>query len=535
MKMMFGVRDQIDLLRSKLPTTFGSAEWATLLDLRRSGNLTWASGKEMGPIIGCLTPAEVGGRDVHNLYGNGETSLLSFGPAGSGKSSGQIMPNLLCWPGSAVVIDIKGELYEKTAGWRQANGHRVIRVAPFEQGSARWNAFDFINNGCGEDANLPRRQENVRYIANLAVTVNPNSKDPYFDKASKSLLQTFMMFVATAPLDGGIVRERTMAETLRLAGQQEPVAFKNTLAAMAKSPEDLVRQGVCTMLHMEAAREQSASVKTVLMEHLGLWGFQRIQKVTAASDFTFRQLRIRGDEKPTTIYIAIPPEELSEYRSLLRVMIGACMRELRESWGPVEDDKQPPVMLFLDEFPQLHHMEPIEDALLYMRSYGVRFWFFCQSLYDLQRHYPDTWRGFIANCGTRCFYGVNEIETAKLVSEMSGTGTVSNRSYQVSDSQTEGEASTSGSGSSSGSGPGGWSSGSSSFSSRTFSTSRTATFGTTMAYTGRPLFTPDEVLRMPFGSLITLIKGLPAIRGQLRFWYEDPEFRRRGMIAPPTN
>jgi hypothetical protein len=44
---------------------------------------------------------------------------------------------------------------------------------------------------------------------------------------------------------------------------------------------------------------------------------------------------------------------------------------------------------------------------------------------------------------------------------------------------------------------------------------------------------PDEILRMPFGSLISLSKGMPALRGQLRFWDEDPELHRRGMISVP--
>jgi type IV secretion system protein VirD4 len=273
-----------------------------------------------------------------------------------------------------------------------------------------------------------------------------------------------------------------------------------------------------------------------------VWSYSLVQQVTAKSDFSFKELRTRGDAKPVTIYLVVPFEALSEYRALLRVMIGSCMHQIREAWSAAEDDKRPPVMLYLDEFPQLHCMEPIEEALLYMRSYSCRFWFFCQSVENLQRHYQDTWRSFIANCGTKCFYGVDDIETAKLVSEMSGTATVRDRSYNasVSQSDTVGETTTRGGGSHSGysSGPGGGtsSSGSNSCWSRSFSTSRTLgnTFGTGVSFIGRPLFMPDEVLRMPFGSMIAFSRGLPAIRAQLRFWFEDPEFRRRAMIPPPS-
>jgi type IV secretion system protein VirD4 len=521
--------NQLDLLRPKLPTTFGSADWANMLDYRRSGRLSAGKGKNMGPLIGCLTPAEIGGRDIHNFFAPGDGHLLTIATTGNGKSRGHAKTNLLWWPGNAVVPDVKNELYEQTAGWRQAAGHRVIRFAPFERGSARWNPLDAVNGGCGSLPNEPLREENARYLANLMITPNPHAKDPYWDNASTSLCQSLMMFVATAPLDGAL-HERTMGQVYRLLAEQDPIGFKNTLALMAKSPEDWVRQGACTMLHMEAAREQSAGVKTVLLEHMKVWALHRVQEATAATDFSFSGLR---DETPTTIYLGIPPEAISEYRPLLRVMLGWCVRVLRQSWSRERDDARPPVLLLLDEFPQLHHMAPIEDSLLYIRSYGVKYWFFAQTLGDLQRHYPDTWRSFTANCST-CFAGVSDIETAKLVSEMSGTATVRNRSYQATDSETEGEAFTSGSGSHSSSGPGGGSSGSSSFFSRTFSTSRTASFGTTLSHVGRPLCMPDEVLRMPFGSLISFARGMPPMRGQLRFWDEDPELRRRGMIPPPS-
>jgi type IV secretion system protein VirD4 len=512
-----------------MPTTFGTADWATPLDYRAAGRFSPGKGRKMGPIIGCLTPAEIGGREILNVYAPGEGHLNSIARPAAGKSRGQAILNMLWWPGSAIVLDIKDEIFERTAGWRRSAGQRILRWAPYKLGSARWNPIFALNDGCGDAPNEPRRQENTRYLADLMITPNPHAKDPYWDNAAKSLLRTLMLFVATAPLDGP-VKERTMAQVYRLLAEQDPVHFKNTLATMARSPEEWVRQGACTMLHMESAREQSASVKTVLLEHLSTWSLKRIQDVTSESDFTFRELR---DETPTTIYISTPPEEIANYRPLLRVMTGWAVRVLRESWSPVRDEGRPPCLALLDEFPQLHYMAAIEDSLLYIRSYGVKYWFFVQSLNDLKRHYPDTYRSFISSCQTS-FYGVADIETAKLVSEMSGTSTVRNRSYHTNTNESSTASDSHTSGSNSSSGAGGWSSGS--FSSRTLTTSRTvgSSFGTTLGFVGRPLCMPDEVLRMPFGSLISFAPGMPPMRGQLRFWDEDPEFNRRGMMTPPT-
>jgi type IV secretion system protein VirD4 len=538
----------IDLYRPTLPTTFGSASWATMRDLRQHGMLDPTKGKNMGPIIGCLTPAEIGGRDLLNIYAPGEGNILTAAPTRAGKGRGQVITNLLGWPGSAVVVDIKGENWDRTAGWRQQNGHRVIRFAPFEQGSAKWNPIDALNYGCADEPNQPSRQEHARYLANLMIVPNPKAHDPYWDNAAKTLLQGLMMFVATAPVDAPIsitdkisvrVQERTMAEVRRLL-TQEPIAFKNTMAAMAQSPESWVRETAGTMFQMEAAREQSASVKSVLMEHTTVWSYKRVQDAMSTTTFSFSQLR---GERPTTIYLVIPFEALHEYRILLRVMIGWCMRELRYTWSEQEDEKRPPVLFFLDEFPQLAHMQPIEEALLYIGAYGVKLWFFIQDFSMLQQHYEKTWRQFIANCATRCFFGVSDMETAKIVSEMSGAATVRNRSYQagtnesdsVSHSTTEGTGKQSGE-SLTGVLDFGWNWGRNSFSSRTFTSNRTSgtSFTSTLGYIGRPLFMPDEILRMPFGSMIALPRGMAAIRGQLRFWDEDVTgLRRRGMIPPP--
>jgi type IV secretion system protein VirD4 len=532
--------DYIDLYRPKMPGTFGSAEWVTMKDLRDNKMLAPVHGKNMGPIIGMLTPLEIGGREEQYVYASGEGHLLTSATTGSGKGRGQIITNLLWWPGSAMVLDLKGENYERTAGWRQSMGQRIIRFAPFENGSEKWNPIDAINDGCSDAPNDPRRQENARFIANLMITPNPHAKDPYWDNAAKTLLQGLMMFVATAPLNVPIytssaktafatVKARTMAEVRRLLTQD----LQKTLGAMSMSDEEWVRETAGTMNQMEAAREQSASLKTVLMEHTAVWSYRRIQNVTSETTFRFSELRAKG--RYTTIYIVIPFEALSEYRNLLRVMTGWCMRELHTTWSKEADDERPPVLVFLDEFPQLGYMQPIEEALLYIRSYGVKFWFFIQDISMLQQHYEKTWRQFIANCAVRCFFGVGDLDTAKLVSEMSGASTVRNRSYQAGVNESEGvnEATTTGRGGNSGWGPGGGSGGNNWNENRTIGSNRSSgsSFNATLAYIGRPLFMPDEVLRMPFQQVVCLVRGMPAIRGWLRFWDKDTNkggFAERG-------
>jgi type IV secretion system protein VirD4 len=520
----------MNLFQPRPPTTFGSASWASLARLRREGLVETLRHKPKGPVLGCLTPAEIGGADTIPLHGPEEGHLFTAATTGSGKTSGQMITALHHWPHSALVTDLDGANYAATAGWLRGQGHEVYRFKPFSDESLRWNPIEAVNEGAGDGPDDPIRQANIQLLANLCVPPNPMASEPYWHSATVARLAGFCLYVATAPLaprsnkDPWSVRERTMAQVRELI-MLPPEHMAELVNRMARSEERWVRDCANTILQMSPAREQSASVQTLLMQNTEIWANSRIQKATRKSDFSFADLRKSGkDAKPVTVYWDIPFKDLPSARQLLRVMTGFAMKSLEETWRP----GVPPVLMLLDEFPQLAYMEPIENAILYMRHFAVKFWFFVQDLSQLKRHYRDTWQQFLANSAVCTFSGVNDMETAKLVSEMTGQATIANRSFQTGVSETYGESESNAS--SSGSSAQGANSGHT----RTFTTSMTrgTSFNSTLGYVARPLCTPDEVMRMPFGASLTFIKGVPAIRSQLAFWFEHT--RERGLIPPPN-
>lgn len=207
---------------------------------------------------------------------------------------------------------------------------------------------------------------------------------------------------------------------------------------------------------------------------------------------------------------------------MLRVLVGCAMRELRMSYRQAAADK-PPVLFLLDEFPQLAYMRPIEEALLYLAGYDVRFWFFVQDISQLQMHYPNSWRTFFANTGTQCFFGVSDIQTANLVSEMAGTTTVYNYSFgnsvtaseSTSGSQTTGSSRSWGGSNNYGNGGHSWSSSSGGGSSESYTSGRSSVSAgrsSQVNFVGRRLITPDEVMRLHDYEQIIFMKGLKPIR-----------------------
>jgi type IV secretion system protein VirD4 len=168
----------------------------------------------------------------------------------------------------------------------------------------------------------------------------------------------------------------------------------------------------------------------------------------------------------------------------------------------------------LDEFPQLGYMPPIEAALSYIAGYGVRFWFFIQDISRLKRHYKASWESFFANTDIKCFFGVNDLETAKLVSEMIGVTTVRQYSDSIGSSESHSN---------------GYAEGFLSNQNETFSTntSRTGSFAPAR------LMNPDEVRRMGKNEQIVLINGTKPIFCYLARYYESPDLVADSKILPP--
>jgi type IV secretion system protein VirD4 len=102
------------------PYLHGSARWAGHSDIKAAGLLN-----NDGVYVGAWRDKR--GKII--TYGTGPEHVLCYAPTRSGKRVGLIVPTLLSWKQSVFVTDLKGELYELTAGWRHEYGHNKIPLA----------------------------------------------------------------------------------------------------------------------------------------------------------------------------------------------------------------------------------------------------------------------------------------------------------------------------------------------------------------------------------------------------------------------
>lgn len=79
-----------------------------------------------------------------------------------------------------------------------------------------------------------------------------------------------------------------------------------------------------------------------------------------------------------------------------------------------------PVLMMMDEFFQLGPLSGIENTLTYAPGFGLRLWLIVQDIGQLKKNYPDSYDTILGACGVKQFFGINDLPTAKYVTELLG-------------------------------------------------------------------------------------------------------------------
>lgn len=447
-------------------STHGSARWGTVEEMRQGGHLV-APGKPAGFALGRV-PAAPAGLDARFRFTG---HVVTVAPTGSGKGIGAVIPNLLDYPGSALVLDVKGENAAVTARARQQLGQAVYVVDPFGvngDGGAAFNVLDRLdvwNPDCVSESAI---------LADALVISESKGDGVHFDESAKNFLQGLMLHVAG--LDD--VERRNLGELRRLltAGEDEFFGMLGAMAADETAAFGIPARAANTLMGM--ADKERGSVLSTARRNTAFLDDPRIAAALSRSDFDLSAIKAN----PMTVYLVMPANRIGPNARFLRLFISSVIASITAS------NVQPThrVAFLLDEFAQLGYMKQIEDAVSLMRGYGLAFWVFIQDLSQLKGVYPK-WQTFLAN-SAKSFYGTDDYDTAKYISDSLGKATI--------------EFETHNQGKSSGGNYGGSDSGSGSFGRNSGKSS-----GTSQQFTGRELLTPDEVMRLGPEHPIVLVRG----------------------------
>ena len=455
---------------AKTITTYGSARWATKKEIRGAGLL-----HPDGVVLGRF------GRDY--LRHDGPEHVLCFAPTRSGKGVGLVIPTLLTWSGSAIVHDIKGENWQLTAGWRARFG-RVLLFDPTNPLSAAYNPLLEVRRGDTE----------VRDVQNVAdILVDPEGaleRRNHWEKTSHSLLVGAILHVLYAEPD------KTLAGVANfLSDPKRPI--ETTLRAMMTTrhlgdrPHPVVASAARELLN-KSENERSGVLSTA-MSFLGLYRDPVVAKVTARCDWRISDL---ADEKrPVTLYLVVPPSDISRTKPLVRLVLNQIGRRMTEDLK-VGGHR---ILLMLDEFPALGRLDFFESVLAFMAGYGLKAFLIAQSLNQIEKAYGPN-HSILDNCHVRVAFATNDERTARRVSDALGTATELRAM-------------------------------------KNYAGHRLSPWlGHLMVSrqeTARPLLTAGEVMQLPPNDELVLVSGIPPIRTRKARYYEDIRLKNR-VLQPPA-
>jgi len=457
---------------AKHAITYGSARWATPQEIR-AADLMHPDGAMLGRWQGSY------------LRHDGPEHVLCFAPTRSGKGVGLVVPTLLTWPGSAIVHDIKGENWTLTAGWRARFG-RVLLFDPTNAASAAYNPLMEVRRG----------EREVRDVQNIAdVLVDPEGaleRRNHWEKTSHALLVGTILHVLYAEED------KTLAGVANFLSDPRRTIEK-TLWAMMNTPH--LGKGHVHPVVASAAREllnksenERSGVLSTAMSFLGLYRDPVVARVTRQCDWRIADL-VESD-KPLTLYLVVPPSDISRTKPLIRLILNQIGRRLTEELE--SDRRKHRLLLMLDEFPALGRLDFFESTLSFMAGYGLKSFLIAQSLNQIEKAYGQN-NSILDNCHVRVSFATNDERTAKRVSDALGVATELRAM-------------------------------------KNYAGHRLSPWlGHLMVSrqeTARPLLTAGEVMQLPATDEIVLVSGCPPIRAKKIRYYQDRQLKQR-ILPPP--
>jgi len=478
----------------------GTAHWATKSEIESMGILD-----NDGVYIGGWED----NKKIKYLRHNGPEHVCVIAPTRSGKGVGLILPTLLSWKGSCVVLDIKGENWELTAGWRQQYANnKVLRFDPSSpNNSVHYNPLQEIRVGTEYEI------ADVQNIATMLVDVDGKGTNDYWRQADFSLLTGLILHVIYKA-------KRSLSQKFPSLGDiysalnnpdtkiQDLLEEMRTYQHKDGQPHPTVALVAREMLN-KADKELSGVVGTASAT-INLYCDPIIANNISSSDFKIADLM--NYVSPVSLYLVIKPADKDRLKPLVRLIISQIYRnligELKFQDGVLLKGYKHRLLMMLDEFSTLGKIDIIQESVAFQAGYGIKSYFVMQDYSQLWGAYGKD-ESITSNCHIRIAFAPNKVETAEYLSKMSGTSTIVKKQTSTSGKRTGlilGNVSES------------------------------------FQEVSRPLITADECMRLPgakkdsigniveAGDMLIFIAGQSPIYGRQILFFKDKVFSDRSKV-----
>jgi len=341
----------------------------------------------------------IGAANGRPLVDASPVPVAVLGPCRSGKGVSVLVPSLLTWRGSAIVIDVQGELHSLTSRWRGAGLGGTVRRIDFDSLHSP-DSYNFL-------AEI-RSLHELGDIEALAEALLGGG--PFVGSHAHAVL---VMLIAATREE---LADASLADVL--ATLASPARFNAALKRFRDGPvaTDLDRAANLAAAAYERLNEPAQRlVRQRIEAGIGIFGDAAVAHNTASSSFALDDLQ--GTDRPTTIYVAFSPSSGQRLRPLLRAVLAQFVRN---STADHPAPGSPGILMALDAFTTLGRLEFLESALGYLPGYGVKPLLAIEDLSQLRAVYGES-QTIWSQCGVRTVLPVNDHDTAvALATEIGG-------------------------------------------------------------------------------------------------------------------
>ncbi len=412
---------------NKKRSLYGDAKFASYNDIVKADLFC-----EKGVIIGKFKN--------RYLVFKGQQFILLAAPTRSGKGVGVVIPNLLHFDESVVVLDIKMENYKMTAGYRKRCGQEVFLFAPFTEDymTARYNPLDYVRDG-------DFRVGDLNSIGEVFFPSGGSGTDTFFDNQARNLFVGLGLYLCETP-----ELPRTIGEMLRQSsgkglpikdyieslinernyvedelGEKQPKIWDGTgLPPLSMECVDALNRFIGT------SDNTRSSILASFNAPLGIWANPIVDAATSASDFDLRDVR----RKKMSIYIGITPSYLAEAATLVNLMFSQLIN-LNTKTLPDKVNKYQ-CLLVMDEFTSIGTVGIIDKSVAYIAGYNLRLLIIVQSPAQLENNPPKGYgqkgaKNLIVNHACKILFAPQDQEDCEAYSKLLGDTTVKSRSVNL--------------------------------------------------------------------------------------------------------
>ncbi|WP_024962917.1 type IV secretory system conjugative DNA transfer family protein [Campylobacter ureolyticus] len=409
---------------------YGSARFATPSDFKKM-----KINYDTGLVLGCL---DIESENPKFIRATQPLSTLVVAPPGSGKTAGMIIPNLLSVSNSCLVLDIKGELYQKTAGYREKNFNNEVQLfSPFSwDNTLFFNPFD---NSIVKDMQYIHIKKLAEQIASTIFVGEKGKENDHWIISAKTMFVFFAEYfmqkdkhatlsqLAEAPkMDYFEYLDEKFGEEAMLPENEDDPSeprkrdydadtFKIWLkqTSFDESIDPSTRNQA--RAYSKAAENEFASIKSTYDTFMKVFSNPQVANATSKMSFAFEDLR----EKRLSMYVVVQTEDMEILAPLIRIFIETLFKKLMSGQENSDPDKF--IYCYLDEFVRFGKMPFLLEAPALCRSYGLLPVFVTQSYEQIKKYYGDDDTNIVKNnSGYQIIFNMNSDKDAKDTSELIG-------------------------------------------------------------------------------------------------------------------